>query len=257
MATILYGHDDPILGEPLCRALASEGFDVLVAHSGREVLQLSHSASPVLILLDTDLPDVDYYMVLARLQVSSEVLIVLLSAQGREEDVILGFKRGADDYIAKPVSVPVLISRIKALLHRAKLYAQQQPDGGCIYDMPGAVFDTRRNAVLGHDNTSVTLTATEGRILRLLLENKGRVLPASRILEHIGGYDSESDISVIKVHMMNLRQKIAKLSNSPGLIRTVRGIGYAINTSDDGGVVRMHSGTTRRNPRMTLAVVGQ
>jgi DNA-binding response OmpR family regulator len=115
-----------------------------------------------------------------------------------------------------------------ALLRRTQSYTEQRPDAHRIYRLADAVFDEGTNTIVGRDNTHIRLTATEGHILRLLLLNKGRVLPTSRILEHVHGYDHESSVDAIRMHVMRLRQKIAQLPNKPQLIWTVPGIGYSL-----------------------------
>jgi DNA-binding response OmpR family regulator len=226
---ILYAYDDPALGEDLSRALVHAGVDVLVAHSAQEVRERARAARLALLLLDMDRPDMDQSTVRSYVQTSSLVPVVLLSTRGADEDIALWLKRGADDYIVKPFNVPVQVSRIKALLRRTQPYTERHPGDQRVYPIADAVFDAGANIILGRDNTRIRLTATEGHILRLLLLNKGRVLPISRIMEHVYGYDHKSSVAAIRMHVMHLRQKIAHLPNEPHLIRTVPGIGYSLN----------------------------
>ena len=225
---ILYAYDDPALGEDLRRALVHAGVDVLVAHSALELRERARAARLALLLLDMDPPDMDQSTVRSYVQTSSLVPVVLLSTRGTDEDIALWLKRGADDYIVKPFSVPVQVSRIKALLRRTQSYTEQRPDAHRIYRLADAVFDEGTNTIVGRDNTHIRLTATEGHILRLLLLNKGRVLPTSRIIEHIHGYDHKSSVDAIRMHVMHLRRKIAQLPNRPQPIHTVPGIGYSL-----------------------------
>ena len=226
---ILYAYDDPALGEDLRRALVHAGVDVLVAHSAREVRERTRAARLALLLLDIDRSDMDQSTVRSYVQSSSPVPVVLLSTRGADEDIALWLKRGADDYIVKPFNVPVQVSRIKALLRRTQPYTERRPGDQRIYPIADAVFDAGANIILGRDHTRIRLTATEGHILRLLLLNKGRVLPTSRIMEHVHGYDHKSSVDAIRMHVMHLRQKIAQLPNRPQLIRTVHGTGYSLH----------------------------
>ena len=226
---ILYAYDDPALGEDLRRALVHAGVDVLVAHSAHEVRERARAARLALLLLDMDRPDMDQSAVRSYVQTSSPVPVVLLSTRGADEDITLWLKRGADDYIVKPFNVPVQVSRIQALLRRTQPYTARHPGDQRVYPIADAVFDAGANIILGRDNTRIRLTATEGHILRLLLLNKGRVLPTSRIMEHVHGYDHKSSVNAIRMHVMHLRQKIAQLPNRPQLIRTVPGIGYSFD----------------------------
>jgi two-component system response regulator RegX3 len=225
---ILYAYDDPALGEDLRRALVHEGVDVLVAHSAREVRQRARAARLALLLLDLDLPDIDASTVRSYVQTSSRVPVVLLSTCGADDDIALWLRRGADDYIVKPFNVPVQVSRIKALLRRTRSYTEQRPGAQRIYRLADAVFDEGANTILGRDNTRIRLTATEGHILRLLVSNRGQVLPTRRIMEHVYGYDNQSSVNAVRMHVMRLRHKIARLPNTPQLIWTVPGIGYSL-----------------------------
>jgi DNA-binding response OmpR family regulator len=108
----------------------------------------------------------------------------------------------------------VLINRVKAVLRRARPQPEQLPDGPSTYQIQGAVFDPELNEIVGHD-VRVRLTPTESCILHLLFLHEGQVLSAERIMERIWGYDSQSDINVIKTHIRNLREKISSLPNSP------------------------------------------
>jgi DNA-binding response OmpR family regulator len=236
MAKILCVDDDQYLTDLLRYALAREGFEVRMAHTGRDALRLIRSESLDLIILDVNIPDMNGFKVLSSLRTFSQIPVVMLTARSQDEDIIAGFGQGADDYVAKPFSVQVLINRIKAVLRRAKPQPEQLPTGSATYQIQGAVFDPELNEIVGHD-IRVRLTPTESRILHLLFLHEGQVLSAERIMERIWGYDSESDVNVIKTHIRHLREKISSLPHSPQPLRTLPGVGYVINQTDEHGQI--------------------
>jgi DNA-binding response OmpR family regulator len=236
MAKILCVDDDQYLTDLLRYALAREGFEVRIAHTGRDALRLIRAESLDLIILDVNIPDMNGFKVLSSLRTFSQIPVVMLTARSQDEDIIAGFGQGADDYVAKPFSVQVLINRIKAVLRRAKPQPEQLPTGSATYQIQGAVFDPELNEIVGHD-VRVRLTPTESRILHLLFLHEGQVLSAERIMERIWGYDSESDVNVIKTHIRHLREKISSLPHSPQPLRTLPGVGYVINQTDEHGQI--------------------
>ena len=236
MAKILCVDDDQYLTDLLRYALAREGFEVRMAHSGRDALRLIRAESLDLVILDVNIPDMNGFKVLSSLRTFSQIPVVMLTARSQDEDIIAGFGQGADDYVAKPFSVQVLINRIKAVLRRAKPQPEQLPAGSSTYQIQGAVFDAELNEIVGQD-VRVRLTPTESRILHLLFLHEGQVLSAERIMERIWGYDSESDVNVIKTHIRHLREKISSLPESPQPLRTLPGVGYVINQTDEHGQI--------------------
>jgi two-component system alkaline phosphatase synthesis response regulator PhoP len=229
MASILCVDGDQYLTDLMQYALGREGFDVILAHSGKEALRLLHTDSPDLLTMDVNLPDTNGYRVLSSLRTFSQVPVLILSARAQDEDIIAGLQQGADDYMTKPFSMQVLVNRIKAILRRTTV--QAEPDGGRPYRLPGAVFSPSGHEIVG-PSVRIKLTPTESRILHLLVQHEGQVLSPDRIMERIWGYDCESDANVIKTHMHRLRQKIASLPGNPQPIQTLPGIGYVVGAED-------------------------
>ena len=237
MAKILCVDDDQYLTDLLRYALAREGFDVQMGHTGRDALKLIRGESFDLIILDVNIPDMNGFKVLSSLRTFSQVPVVMLTARAQDEDIIAGFGQGADDYVAKPFSVQVLVNRVKAVLRRAKPHPESLPAGGPSFRIQGSVFDAELNEIV-NDEQHVKLTPTESRILHLLFLHEGQVLSAERIMERIWGYDSESDVNVIKTHIRHLREKIGSLPGSPqNVIRTLPGVGYVVNQTDINGQI--------------------
>lgn len=235
MAKILCVDDDQYLTDLLRYALAREGFAVLVAHAGREALRLLRAESVDLVILDVNIPDMNGFKVLSAVRTFSQVPIIMLTARAQDEDIIAGFGQGADDYVAKPFSVQVLINRVKAVLRRAGPQRGKAVTGSPSFRIQDAVFDTALNEIVARNNMRVRLTPTESRILQLLFLHGGQVLSAERIMERIWGYDTESDVNVIKTHIRHLREKIGSLPNNPQPIRTLPGVGYMVVQTDESG----------------------
>ncbi|HZS87914.1 MAG TPA: response regulator transcription factor [Chloroflexota bacterium] len=237
MARVLCVDDDQYLTDLLRYALSREGFEVLMAHTGRDALRLLRSESLDLVILDVNIPDMNGFKVLSSLRAFTQVPVVMLTARAQDDDVIAGFGQGADDYVAKPFSVQVLMNRIKAVLRRAKPQPEKLPPGGAHYRIHGNIFDAELNEIVAPDQTRVKLTPTESRILHLLYLHEGQVLSAERIMDRIWGYDTDSDVNVIKTHIRHLREKIGSLPNHPQPIRTLPGVGYVVNQTDEDGRV--------------------
>lgn len=229
MATILCIDDDCYLTDLLRYALMREGFEVLIAHTGREALRLQQAENLSLAVLDVDLPDMDGFNVLSALRTFTQLPVIILSTRARDEDVIAGFLHGADDYVAKPFSVQVLINRIKAVLRRVMPRQDQVPRTDArTYRMAAAVFDANVNELVGMDDTRIKLTPTESRILHLLCVHEGQVLSSGQIFELVWGYGSKSDTNVIKTHIRHLREKIGCLPGMSEVIATLPARGYVI-----------------------------
>jgi len=238
MIKILCVDDDPYLTDLLRYGFAREGFEVVSAATGREGLRLVRAAPVDLVILDVNMPDMNGFKVLAALRTFSTIPVIMLTARHQDEDVVAGFGGGADDYVAKPFSMQVLATRVKAVLRRASARTEPVEQGdGRLYRVADALLDTDTNELAAPDGTRVRLTPTESRILQLLISHGGQVLSAERIMERIWDHQRESDVNVIKTHVRHLREKIARLPGAPEPIRTLPGVGYMVKPSqnDDGG----------------------
>ncbi len=255
MPKILCVDDDHYLVDLLRYGFACEGFEIVTTDKGREALRLVRAEHVDLVILDVNIPDMNGFKVLAALRSFSQVPVIMLTARAQDEDVMAGFAGGADDYVAKPFSMQVLATRAKAVLRRtaAGVAAPSSPtigsgtrgDAGGAYAVAGATLDAETNELVmgngdeagspGSPGGRVRLTPTESRILQLLLAHEGQVLSAERIMERIWGYNSDSDVNVIKTHVRHLREKIQQLPGGPRPIRTLPGVGYVLSMSGDTG----------------------
>ena len=232
MASILCVDDDQYLMDLVRYALERAGFAVLLARTGREALSVVRSEKVNLVVLDSALPDLAGLTVLNLLRGFSRVPVIMLDASMCEEDVIAGLQGGADDYVAKPFSVHVLINRITAVLRRARTPRESLLRRGAAYHAGTFIFDSGLNAVLAED-VHVELTPTECHILHLLFLHAGHPLSAERIIEQVWGDARARNIAVVKTHIKRLRRKIKTLPHSPEAIYTVPHAGYMVKHGDE------------------------
>jgi len=223
---ILIVEDDRAVARGLEYGLADEGFEVLWAETGQQALDFARDRDPHLILLDIRLPDISGFDVCRQLRTEGKRQpILVLTALDEDLDKVLGLELGADDYVVKPYSLRVLVSRIRALLRRAygELAAISVGDrlrfGDVEVDMERLLV-TRRGKL-------VDLTPTEFRLLRYLVSNPNRPFSRDEMIEAVWGYTSDvgSDRTV-DVHVRHLRQKLEDDPANPRWIVTVRGVGY-------------------------------
>jgi len=229
--TILLVNDDDQETDLLRYALARDGFDIAIVDTGREAVSRVHALKPALVILDANLRDVDGFSILATLRAATTVPVIVLTARATDDDVLTGFRLGADDYVTKPFNMQILVARVRAVLRHGHTGARQvviEPATGPLHDLGGAIFDSAKNE-LRAPGVRLALTPTESRILEFLLAHRGRALTPERILEHARwGQESLSDVRVIRTHMYHLRAKLGRLPGAPPHIRTVSGAGYIL-----------------------------
>ena len=216
---VLVVDDELSIRDYLRLGLQYEGFEVLTAETGKEALQTFQDQTPDLIILDRMLPDGDGLEVCRELRAVSDVPILMLSARGEVEDRVEGLRTGADDYLPKPFKFPELLARLESLLRRA---GRPTRDLLVFRDLemdPGA----RR---LRKGGAPIDLTAREFDLLSLLMRRPGQVHTREQIVTHLWGFDYEGQTNVVDVHVSSLRQKLS--DSDRRLIRTVRGLGYAL-----------------------------
>ncbi|MGN7166210.1 response regulator transcription factor [Paenibacillus cellulositrophicus] len=218
--TILIAEDEAILREIAKDYFTNEGYEVLEAADGEEALHLFQTNDPALIILDIMLPELDGWSVCRRIRKTSNVPIIMLTARSDEEDTLLGFELGADDYVTKPYSPPILMARAKRLLDsRRRLPVntvhQSLSLGGISLNL------TSRSASV--DGRTLHLTFTEYEILALLMKNPGMVITREQFIAKIWGYEDAGDDRTLNTHIRNLR---IKLGDKSSLITTILRIGY-------------------------------
>jgi DNA-binding response OmpR family regulator len=222
-AKLLIVDDDANLMQALELYLTRAGYEVITAADGREGLQKMYLQHPDLIVLDVMMPKLDGWEVCRRIREVSGVPIIMLTARGQEAEKVRGLQLGADDYVTKPFGLRELEARVESVLRRTRVSPVVQDH--TLFADEELVIDTQRWEVSRHGEP-VELTATERKLLFLLAENNGRVLPTSRILERIWGHEYIDEVDYVKLYIWRLRQKIELDPSNPEYIHTERGFGY-------------------------------
>ena len=232
-ATVLVVDDEAAVRRVLVMRLQLSGYRVVCAEDGEQALELFHSESPDLIVLDVMLPKLDGFAVCRRLRAESCVPIIFLSAVEAISERVAGLDLGADDYLPKPFSPKELEARIATILRRvgrcnAVVESRELPTGQGVLRLGELVVDTNRRQVT-RGSERINLTYTEFSLLELLFRDPGHVVPRAEILEQLWGYPPRraADLRVVDVYVARLRGKLEPDPRNPELILTVRGIGYS------------------------------
>ena len=220
--TVVVVEDDPTIAASLEEALQREGYTCHVARDGPAGLELARGRDPDLVVLDLMLPGMDGFSVCRELRRESDVPVLMLTARDGETDQVLGFELGADDYVVKPFSLTVLLSRIRALLRRG---ARGGEEGPPVYDLGALVVDTGRRVVTAA-GAEVELTSTEFDLLAYLAASPGRAYTREQLLEAVWGYTFEGYKRTVDTHVTRLRKKIEPDPSDPTWILTVYKVGY-------------------------------
>jgi two-component system OmpR family response regulator len=225
---ILVVDDEPPIAELLSAALTFEGYEVGVAGTGAEALDLVRSFRPNLVMLDVMLPDFDGNEVCRRLRAQGDqVPIVFLTARDTTQDKVEGLSLG-DDYVTKPFSVEELMARVGAILRRAKEVASADTS---ILEFADLTMHVDTHEVWRRE-VPVDLTATEFNLLRYLMENPRRVISKSELLDNVWGFDFRGDPNIVETYISYLRKKIDIME--PSVIHTIRRVGYTLRLPREG-----------------------
>lgn len=234
-ALIYYVEDDEHIRDLTSYALRQAGFEVRAFPDGAGFVEACHAEPPAAALLDIMLPGESGLSLVGQLRANAateNIPVMMLTAKGTEFDKVTGLDAGADDYLAKPFGMMELVSRVNALLRRAARPAQgaqQVPAeaAGQLVCGPIALSPEARTASAA--GVELPLTRKEFDLLRVLLENKGRVLTREQLLERVWGVSFVGETRTVDMHVKTLRKKLA--AASPGAeesIGTVRGVGYRL-----------------------------
>lgn len=218
---LLLVEDDRKIAGAIKRGLEAEGFTVEVAADGTDALWQATEGRYDLIVLDVMLPGLDGYQICAALRQAGDwTPILILTAKDGDRDETEALDTGADDYLAKPFSFPVLVARVRALVRRVAGRDLVPTDLGDLHLDPGA-----RRARRGV--TALELTAREFDVLEFLVRRAGQVLPKSEILAGVWDFDFDGDPNIVEVYISRLRRKVDGPSDRP-LVETIRGAGYRV-----------------------------
>ncbi|MBQ5538234.1 MAG: response regulator transcription factor [Treponema sp.] len=215
MRKILIVEDDGGISDFVEAELRHDGFETVVARTGREGIELFEKESPDMILLDVMLPEINGLEVLRKIRAKSSVPIILETARGETIDKINGLNSGADDYIAKPFEIEELLARMNAIFRR--MAAPLKPAVIRIRDIEMNM--NSMGVTVGGE--SLSLSKTEFFMLKNFMENPGKVMSRDEIIDAIWGKNHYIDMNTVDVYVGYLRSKIGS-----GYIVTVRGLGY-------------------------------
>jgi two-component system phosphate regulon response regulator PhoB len=220
-STILVVDDEEEICDLVRYNLTREGYRVLVEHDGEAGLDRVFKSAPDLLVLDLLLPKLSGLEMLQAIRKEPRVRslpVLVLTARSTEMDKLIGFERGADDYLTKPFSPKELTARVTAILRRTRHVEPEQPTR-----IGPLEFDRERHVVRLHGR-ELHLTPTEYRLLEFLLERPGRVFSREQLLDKVWGLGYFGETRTVDVHVRRLR---AKLGRDAALIRTVTGVGYS------------------------------
>ena len=229
---ILLIEDEESISEPLVRALERDGFDVDAAATAAQGLALFHERAPELVLLDVMLPDGDGRDVLREIRSLSRTPVVMLTARGDELDRVLGLEFGADDYVTKPFSAAELAARLRAVLRRTDEAAS--PTQEAVLEAGDVRMEPDKH-VATRSGEPLELTVKEFELLRMLLENAGRLVRREQLIREVWDTNWFGSTKTLDVHVSALRKKLGDDPAEPRYIHTVRGVGFRFAAPDELG----------------------
>lgn len=227
-ARILVVDDDREIVKAIDKMLTMDGYEVVKAYDGMEAMEALVNQNIQLILLDVMMPKLDGLSATMRIREKKNIPIIIISAKSEDSDKILGLSMGADDYVTKPFNPQELLARVKSQLRRY----MQLGDMGSLNKtgkiiVGGLILDTEGKQLSVNGDT-VKLTATEFKILELLMSNAGTVYSAESIYERVWNEPAYSVENTVMVHIRRIREKIEINPKEPNYLKVVWGIGYKI-----------------------------
>lgn len=224
MKDILLIEDNEELGKLLFDFLVHEGFSVLLCNNAEAGIEKLNNDMFRLILLDVILPGMNGFETCNYIRLKENIPILLMSAKADDESKILGYDNGADDYIEKPFSIPVIIAKIKSMLNRKKEVKNH------IVSSCGIVLNCLTRKVYQNDK-EIIITGKSFDVLLYLMQHTGEIVKKEEIFNSIWGADCFSEPSTLNVHIRWLREKLEKDPKNPIIIKTVWKVGYVFGES--------------------------
>ena len=227
MARALVVDDEKLIVKGIRFSLEQDGMEVDCAYDGEEAINMARAKEYDIVLLDVMLPKHDGYEVCQAIREFSEMPIIMLTAKGSDMDKILGLEYGADDYVTKPFNPQELAARVRSQLRRYTLLGDVHAEARQGLLVNGRLTYDPARRELRADGETVKLTATETKIVDLLMRNPGRIFPAEEIYRRV--WDGEAAYAcenTVMVHIRRIREKIELNPREPDYIKVVWGIGY-------------------------------
>jgi len=219
---ILVVDDEPDVTELLCYTLNAKGFVVEALNDPNRCVDFAREFEPDLIVLDVMMPELSGIQICRMLRASAslkKVPVLFLTAKAEEADRVQGLEAGADDYVSKPFSTKELVLRVQSILRRSREGRQAEAR---VLEVGGLALDLGRHELRLHGEL-VALTATEFRLLHLLMSRRGRVQSREHLLLNVWNYETEIETRTVDTHVRRLREK---LGSEADWVETVRGVGY-------------------------------
>ena len=231
--TVLVVDDNKEIVYSISRLLKYEGYQVLGAYDGMQALEALEQNKIDLILLDVMMPVMNGLSTLMKLREKHKIPVIILSAKTEESDKVSGLVMGADDYVEKPYNPAELMARVKAHLRRYRAWGSGMPEQDEDRIVNGGLILDKKQRLVIAEGEEIRLTATEYKILELLMEHPGQVFPAEQIYEKVwqdaAAYAVEN---TVKVHIRHIREKIEIDTKKPRYVKVVWGIGYKMEKYD-------------------------
>lgn len=222
---ILAADDEIELLDVLELYLNREKIGIRKAKDGIEAMEIFRKEEVHLALLDIMMPGLDGFTVLRKIRETSKIPAIMLTAKSQDYDKILGLELGADDYITKPYNPLEVVARIKAQLRRNYDYREEAPREEEVLHAHGITLHPEEG-IARVDDVEIELTSTEFKILRLLMEQPGRIYTKQQIFERVWEETYSGDDNTVMVHISNLRGKLEQTGQLASQIKTIKGLGY-------------------------------
>lgn len=231
MGKILLLEDDKSLNRGISFKLKKEGFEVETAFCIEEAKNIFNNNKIDLIITDIGLPDGSGFDFCEEIRKTSNVYIIMLTALDEEFNAVMGYEIGADDYVTKPFSLAILVSKVKAFMKRAGNNEKEKTSENILISEDIEFDYGDYTLILNREDTEkVQLTKTEGKLLKLLMENAMNIIQKEQILDILWDMDGNFvDDNTVAVYMRRLRKKVEKDPSEPIFIKNIRGIGYKWN----------------------------
>ena len=226
--SVLVVDDDKEIVNAIAINLVREGYEVLKAYNGLQALDIVTTHTVHLIILDVMMPKMDGLSTTLKIRQDKNIPIIILSAKSEDTDKILGLSMGADDYVTKPFNSQELMARVRSQLRRYLTLGDATMNNRSSFLKSGGLcFDVQSHS-LTVDGEAVRLTATETKIVELLLRWPGRIFPAEEIYERVWEQPAHRVENTVMVHIRRIREKIEINPREPKYLKVVWGIGYKI-----------------------------
>lgn len=222
MYSILLVEDDERLRHLVRDYLKRENYNIIESGNGNDAIMKFKDNKIDLIILDIMIPGMDGWSVCRKIRENSQVSIIMVTARSEEEDKLLGYELGADDYITKPFSPKVLVAKVKAVIKRIESTNKVEPSDKEYVEYDGLVIKELSHEVYLDEN-EITLSPKEYELLLYLVQNRGIALTRDKILDNVWGFDYYGDLRTVDTNIKRLREKLA---DKAYLISTIRGSGY-------------------------------